>query len=71
LLEQPVQVDGVPVLGHPAVAQLVDVDAGDGELPSGERYAQEGAGVGAGLAPAGDDMVVFGDQVLEAETAAG
>jgi len=60
-----VDIHHVPVLGHTAVAQLVNVDALDGVALASWWKAKEVAYVCASCGPQDGDLVTLGDQKLQ------
>jgi hypothetical protein len=57
----------MPVLAQLLVSDAVDVDADDGECPTGRRDASEIVDMCSRVCPADNDAVALGDQVLHGE----
>src|SRR6188472_439708 len=57
----------MPVLAQLLVNHAVDVDAGDGECPTGRGDASEIVDMCSRVRPADNDAVTLGDQVLHGE----
>jgi hypothetical protein len=67
LLQHLQLLDDMPVLGHPAVTESVDVDAGDSYRPPGWRDAHELRLVCPGVCPVGDHRVTLGNDLMQRE----
>src|SRR5947208_10889982 len=67
LLVHAQRVEIVPALDELTVVHANDADAGDVHRPIRGRDAKAGSFQRAGEAPPRDDLVVFGDQILDVD----